>query len=313
MPQPFTGLLAYPITPLTHDGEPDLVALAHLVRGAAQAGVAGIAVLATSGAGVSFDRAERQSVVEAAVAASQGAADAGGAAVPVYTAVSAAATRQTVQFARDAQSAGAAGMLLAPFSYLPLSDAEVRGLFAEVADATDMPVCFYNKPLQTQYDLTPETLHHLAGAGTVVAVKETMRRENIASRVRTLREAAGADFSLGLSADVQLLAEQPDVDAWHTGLAALMPTEYAHVWNSRNSPSGKNRNGAEQESSLTRLQAVALALAGMPHSVGALHALARELGIATSDPRGPLGAASDAETVALRAALTSAAIQPLLG
>ncbi len=36
MSQPFTGLLAYPITPLKHDGELDLAALTRLVRTAAE-------------------------------------------------------------------------------------------------------------------------------------------------------------------------------------------------------------------------------------------------------------------------------------
>ncbi len=41
MAQPFTGLLAYPITPLTHDGELGLGALTHLVRNTCLAGVSG--------------------------------------------------------------------------------------------------------------------------------------------------------------------------------------------------------------------------------------------------------------------------------
>ncbi len=297
MPKPFAGLIAYPITPLTHDGEADLAAVAHLVRGAAEAGVSGIAVLATSGAGVTYDRAERQTVVEAAVQAARDEAVAGGQPpIPVYAAVSAAATLQAVQFARDAEKAGAGGLLLAPFSYLPLSEGEVRGLFAEVSDATGLPLCFYNKPLQTQFDLTLETLAELAGSGRVVAVKETMRREDIEARVRALRDAAGPDFSLGLSADVQLLAELPDVDAWHTGLAALMPEEYVQVWD-------RARKGAPQGSGAARLRAVAQVLAGMPHSVGALHALARQLGVQTANPRGPFGAASDEDVALLRGVL----------
>lgn len=297
MSLPFTGLIAYPITPLTHDGDPDLGALANLVRSAAVAGVAGVAVLATSGAGVTFDRAERQSVTEAAVeAARAAAAEVGGQPIPIYAAVSAVSTWQSVQFARDAAQAEARGLLLAPFSYLPLSDSEVRGHFAEVCDATELPLCFYNKPLQTQYDLTAETLSYLAGAGRVVAVKETMRRNSLDSRVRELRDAVGPEFSLGLSADVQLLSELPDVDAWHTGLAALMPAEYTSVWS-------RARSGETQGSALERLRAVAQVLAGMPHSVGSLHALARLLGVETADPRGPFGAAREAEVGVLREAL----------
>ena len=297
MTRHFTGLIAYPITPLTHDDEPDMGALAHLVHNAARAGVSGITVLATSGAGVTFDRDERKSVVEAAVQAAEGAAMAGDAPIPVYAAVSAASTRQVRKFSQDAERAGAAGLLVAPFSYHPLSDGEVRTLFAEVADATELPLCFYNKPVQTQYDLTPATLTHLANTARVVAVKETMRREHIVSRVSVLRDAAGPDFSLGLSSDVQLLADRPDVDAWHTGLAALMPAVYAQVWS-------RSRNGHEQGSGLARLQAVALALSGVRHSVGALHALAGELGVATANPRGPFGLPGSADVQLLQAALS---------
>ncbi|WP_082357838.1 MULTISPECIES: dihydrodipicolinate synthase family protein [Arthrobacter] len=115
------------------------------------------------------------------------------------------------------------GLLLAPFAYLPLSDGEVRSLFAAVAESTSLPVCFYNKPLQTRYDLRPQTLAFLAENATVVAVKETMRREDIAGRVQQLRDSVGAAFLIGLSSDVQLLAQLPGVGAWHSGMAALLP------------------------------------------------------------------------------------------
>lgn len=101
----------------------------------------------------------------------------------------------------------------------------MRALFTEVADATALPICLYNKPLQTQYDVAPNTLAHLAGTSNVVAVKETMRREDIECRIRQLRDAVGEEFSIGLSSDVHLLAELPRVDVCHTGLAALLPEE----------------------------------------------------------------------------------------
>ena len=104
MTQPFTGLLAYPITPLTHDDEADLGALAQLVRGACQAGISGVSVLATSGAGVTFDRGERSAVVQAAVDA----ASAAEGTLPVYAAVSAPSTREIVGLA-GAASAGQTG------------------------------------------------------------------------------------------------------------------------------------------------------------------------------------------------------------
>lgn len=292
MTQPFTGLLAYPITPLMHDDEPDLGALAHLVRGACKAGVSGVTVLATSGAGVTFDRGERSAVVQAA----KEAASAGEDTLPVYAAVSAAATREVLDLARDAEQAGADGLVLTPFSYLPLSDGEVRALLLAVSGATELPLCFYNKPQQTQYDLSPQTLAYLADAANVVAVKETMRRPDVNERVSQFRDVTGNGFSVGLSSDVHLLQELPDVDAWHSGLAGLLPGEYARVWQLALA-------GEQQGAELSMLASIAQTLAGMPHPIGGLHALSNVIGVPTEGPRGPFSAATQEETWQLRSAI----------
>lgn len=296
MTQPFTGLVAYPITPLTDDGELDLGALSHLVRNAVAAGVSGVTVLATSGGGVTFDRTERHAVVEAAVKATRERIAPAAPCIPVYAAISAPSTREVVRLAQDAEHAGAGGLLLAPFSYLPLSDTEVRALFMAVAEATALPICFYNKPVQTQFEVSPATLAYLAANAHVASVKDTMRRDDVAGRVNALRAAVGPEFSIGLSADVQLLAELPDVDAWHTGLAGLLPYEYIDVWRSA-------RAGGQQGASLARLQTIAQSLAGMPHAIGALHALSNVIGVPTAGPRGPFAAATQEETWHLGSAI----------
>ncbi|MGO3813923.1 MAG: dihydrodipicolinate synthase family protein, partial [Cellulosimicrobium funkei] len=182
----FRGLLAYPITPLTDDDVPDLDALGRLVRDAAGAGVDGVVVLASSGAGVTFDPDEREAVVRAAVAAGS----TGATAVPVHVAVSGASTREVLARARAARDAGADGLVLAPFSYLPLDEAEVVALFEAVAADVDLPVCFYNRSVQTAYDLTPGALAHLARTTTVVAVKDAASTPaRPGGRVAELRDA----------------------------------------------------------------------------------------------------------------------------
>lgn len=275
--------------------------MARLVANAAGAGVSGVTVLATSGAGVVFDRAKRRAATEAAVEAAAGSAGPGESPIPVYAAVSAASTREVVNLSKAAVQAGADGLLLDPFSYLPLSDAEVRELFGRVADAISIPLCFYNKPLQTQYDVTAESLAVLAETANLVAVKESMRRADLAGRVQQLRDAVGAGFSIGLSADAQLLSTLPEADAWHTGLAALMPQEYAQVW--RNTCSG-----SLQGNSLARLRSTAAALGNIPRPVGALHALAAILGTGTAGPRGPFAHATTADIQSLIGCLESEAV-----
>lgn len=69
--------------------------------------------------------------------------------MPVCAAVGAPSTREVVRLAQAAEHPGAAGLVLAPFAYLPLSDTEVRALFTTVAEATSLPICCCNMPVQT--------------------------------------------------------------------------------------------------------------------------------------------------------------------
>lgn len=285
--EPFTGLIAYPITPTTIEGELNLAATAQLVTEAVAAGVGGITVLASSGAGVTFDRTERRRVLETAVKA------AAGSGVPVYAAITATSTREVVALAADSEAAGGAGVLLAPFGYYPLSDAEVRTLFKTVGDATTLPICFYNKPVQLQYDVTPDTLLELARSINLRGVKESTARADVAGRVGQIRSVVGGDVAIGLSGDMTLLRDLPVADAWHTGLAALLPSEYASVW--------RGKDAAEPE--LARLRAVAAELAQIPRWVGALHSLALLRGVATAGPRGPFDSALPDDVVRLEGLL----------
>jgi len=278
----FTGLLAYPITPLDDEGAPALGALGELVAATVGAGVDGVVVLASSGDGRAFDASERDRVVRAA-------REAGGS-VPLHVAVSAPATWQVLEYARAAERAGADGLLLAPFAYAPLVDPEVVALVRAVSAANVLPLCFYNKPVQTGYDLTPGLLAELAATTSLRGVKDPATLPTRRStRVEELHEAVarassedvdGPGVAVGLSGDVALTADAPVADAWHTGLAALAPAEYVALRRSRMDGGG----GPTPEAAWLHELAVAL---GTVRPVAGLHALANLLGVPTGPPRGP--------------------------
>ena len=277
----FIGLLAYPITPLRADRTAALDGVEQLTDRAVAAGVDGITVLATSGAGVSFGPAERRDVVIAAVAAADSH-------VPVYAGISAASAHRVLQHASDAVEAGADGLVLAQFSYLPLSEPEVRALFVAVHQAVPgVPLCFYNKPVQLGFDVTPETLAWLVEHAGVVAVKDPAvlpsRREP-----RLAEFGAAGLGSVGLSGDVALLTDAPAADAWHTGVAGLAPAEYLAVRRARIAGDGSG------EAERTWLLELTRAIAAMPVLAG-LHAAAQLLGTPTAPPRDSLIPATDAD------------------
>lgn len=297
----FTGLVAYPITPLHDDGSPDLGGVAALVERALTGGADGVTVLATSGAGTSFDLGERADVVRAAVEAAAGR-------IPVYAGASAASPRAVVPIAAEAARAGAAGLVLSPWAYLPLDDDEVRALFGAVAEAAPaLPVCLYNKPVQHGFDVGAELLGRLVAETTVAAVKDPAALPSRPSgRVAELRQAApGA--AIGLSGDLALLESAEPADAWHTGIAGLFPAEYRIVREARVASMARigtveristveRRDGtvasevaagavpAEQ----TWLVGLVRALQGVGRPLSALHELARLSGVPTAQPRDEL-------------------------
>lgn len=278
----FRGLLAYLVTPLTPDDVPHLDALGYLVHDAVHEGVDGLVVLASSGAGVTFDAAERGAVVHAAVTAAAATTGAAARRVPVHVAVGGTSTREVVARARAARDGGADGLVLAPFSYLPLVEDEVVAIFDAVADAVDLPVCYYNRSVQTSYDVTPTTLAHLARTTTVTAVKDPASLPSRpGGRVAALRSAVdGLGVSVGLSGDPSLVTDAEAADAWHTGLAGLVPREYVALRRARVD------GGVPDPDTAAWLRDLTGVLAGL-RPVSGFHALANLLGTPTAPPRGP--------------------------
>ncbi|WP_030147771.1 dihydrodipicolinate synthase family protein [Mycetocola saprophilus] len=289
---PFTGLIAYPITPLDAAQNPDLIALEQIISALPGHGIDAVTVLATSGSGVSFEAHEHAAIIAQAVTAADGR-------MPVYAGITAHSTPAVIARAQAAEEAGAAGVILAPFSYLPIGDSEVRELVARVCDVVDLPLAFYNKPAQLGYDISADTLDYLVTHANLRAIKEPSRlpgrdRDALETRLAELRSAGGPGFSIGLSGDLGLLDEPPTVDAWHTGLAALLPAEYRAVWTqSPDAPAAR-----------VALRRLAEALAAGQSPLGGLHAAARAQGTPTADPRGPALPATAEETAAITASLS---------
>src|SRR5687768_4778966 len=147
----FRGLSAFPITPADQNGRVNVDELAVLLRRAADAGVASVGLLGSTGSYMYLTRGERRRAIEAAV-------DCLGNGTPLIASVGALRTDDAEVLARDAQAAGADGLLLAPVSYTPLNDEEVFQHFAAVAAATELPLCIYNNPGTTHFSFSIELL-----------------------------------------------------------------------------------------------------------------------------------------------------------
>jgi 4-hydroxy-tetrahydrodipicolinate synthase len=214
----FSGLSAFPLTPLTDDGvnEGEYVAL---VRSLAEAGVDSIGALGSTGSYAYLSRAERARAATLAVQAANG--------TPVIVGIGAIRTRDVLAHLEDAQTAGAAGVLLAPLTYQPLTDDEVFGLYADVAPNSSVPIVVYDNPSTTRVTFSDD-LHariaHLDGIASIKIPAVSADPAEARARIDRLRAVIPEHVGIGVSGDGAgadgLIA---GCDAWYSVLAGLLP------------------------------------------------------------------------------------------
>ncbi|MGY3128758.1 4-hydroxy-tetrahydrodipicolinate synthase [Agrococcus sp. UYP33] len=212
----FTGLSAFPLTPLRDDAV-DHDALAAIVRRLVAAGVDSITVLGSTGSYAYLDRAERQAAIATAVE------HAGG--VPVFAGVGALRTKHVLEHASDAQDAGARALLVAPVSYQPLTAADVLGLFTDVVEHADLPVIVYDNPGTTRFAFDDALYARLADLPGIASIKIPGIADATAAqeRLRELRALLPERITIGISGDAHAARGlAAGCDAWYSVIAGTI-------------------------------------------------------------------------------------------
>lgn len=273
----FKGLSAFPITPSNANGLVDTDALRRLLAPLITAKVDSIGLLGSTGSYPYLTRQERARATEVAV-------DMAGGVVPILVGVGALRTDEAVQLAVDAKAAGAAGGLLAPVSYTPLTDDEVFEHFATVARASGLPLWIYDNFSTTHFKFTPALVGRLAQIPGVVAVKSTAPEPDLAAAdLAALRKVVPAGFSVGYAADwksVEMLLV--GADAWYSVAAGLFPRSCLAIVRAAQS------GNAEEARRLDREMAPLWNLCKEFSSLRVMYALAGLLDICRAEPPRPI-------------------------
>lgn len=269
----FTGLSAFPVTPFD-DGAPNIDLLSSLVGGLAAAGVDSIGALGSTGGYAYLSRQERRQVARAAVQAAGK--------VPVLIGVGAVSTREVLAHVGDAQEAGAAGVLLAPVSYQPLTDDEVFGLFEMVAAEAEVPVVVYDNPATTGFTFTEELHVRIAQIPGIASIKLPGVAEDLDDArdgMTRLQSRVPEGVTLGVSGDAAgargLIA---GCDVWYSVLAGVFPRVCLEIV--RAAQSGDSQSALRLSD---RLQPV-WELFSRFGSYRTISAIATETGLVTSEP-----------------------------
>ncbi|MEU2896824.1 4-hydroxy-tetrahydrodipicolinate synthase [Streptomyces sp. NPDC001273] len=162
---PFGRTLCAMITPFTPTGALDLDGAQRLADHLVTRGCDGLVLSGTTGESPTTTDAEKSALVTAV-------REAIGSRATIVAGVGTSDTAHTAALAREAEKAGADGLLVvAPYYSRPPQDA-IEAHFLEIADATGLPLALYDIPARTGTRIEPDTLLRLAEHPSIVAVKD---------------------------------------------------------------------------------------------------------------------------------------------
>lgn len=179
-------------------------------------GVHGLIIMGTVGENNSLEPQEKRDVLKAAV-------EVVGKRVPVIAGVSEFDTKRAIAFARDAEKAGADGLMLLPAMVYVPAEEELVAHFRAVSEATSLPIMLYNNPPAYRVSVSIEAMKRLADRPNIVCLKESAPDTR---RFTDLYNALGDRFILfaGLD-DVALEGLLLGAKGWVSGLTNAFPKE----------------------------------------------------------------------------------------
>ncbi|MFE0652089.1 4-hydroxy-tetrahydrodipicolinate synthase [Streptomyces sp. NPDC059534] len=184
--RPFGRALCAMITPFAASGALDLYGAGELAARLVAEGCDGLVLSGTTGESPTTTDAEKAALVRAV-------REAVGPGPSVVAGVGTSDTRHTVELARQAERAGADGLLVVTPYYSRPPQAAVEAHFLKVADATGLPVMVYDIPGRTGTRVEPATMLRLAAHPRIVAVKDCAN--DLLGSARVIAEGGLAYYS----------------------------------------------------------------------------------------------------------------------
>ncbi|HEV8562181.1 MAG TPA: 4-hydroxy-tetrahydrodipicolinate synthase [Actinophytocola sp.] len=163
--RPFGRVLVAMVTPFTASGALDLDAAQALATHLVELGCDGLVISGTTGEGPTTTDTEKSDLIRAVV-------EAVGERATIVAGTGTYDTAHSVHLSRDAEKAGAHGLLLVTPYYSRPPQSGLLAHFRTVADAVGLPVMLYDIPPRTVVPIEVDTLCRLAEHPRIVAVKD---------------------------------------------------------------------------------------------------------------------------------------------
>ncbi len=162
----FKGSGVAVVTPMRDNGEVDYEGFAKLLEFQIAEGTDAIIVCGTTGESSTLTLEEHADVIRYCVKTVAGR-------IPVVAGTGSNCTDTAIHLSKEAQEAGADGLLLVSPYYNKATQNGLYAHFKAVADAVEIPIILYNVPSRTGCNIAPETILRLCtDVENIVGVKE---------------------------------------------------------------------------------------------------------------------------------------------
>lgn len=192
----FTGAGVALITPMHEDGSINYEEMEHIVNDQISNGTDAIIVCGTTGEASTMTHEEHIETIRACV-------DMTKKRVPVIAGTGSNCTATAVYLSKEAQKAGADGLLVVSPYYNKATQNGLKKHFTEVAGSVDIPIILYNIQGRTGVNIQPQTIVDLAKeVDNIVGVKEA---SGDLSQVATLLSLAEGSVDVYSGNDDQIV------------------------------------------------------------------------------------------------------------
>lgn len=174
----FKGAGVAIVTPMKENLEVNYDKLEELIDFQINEGTDSIIITGTTGESSTLTMEEHKEVIEAAVRFTDHR-------VPVVAGTGSNCTRTAIQLSKEAEEAGADGLLIVTPYYNKATQAGLIGHYTQIANEVKLPIIMYNVPGRTGCNILPETAAYLnKNVENIVGLKEATG--NVSQAAKTM-------------------------------------------------------------------------------------------------------------------------------
>jgi 4-hydroxy-tetrahydrodipicolinate synthase len=160
------GIITAMLSPMYDDERINEQELRNQVNRQIAAGVHGLFVSGTNGESYILSEKEKIRIIEVT-------AEENNNRLPIYAGTGLVGTAETIRLSLAAVKAGANALSVVTPYFASLSQEELYGHYASLADAVDVPVILYNIPSRTNVSIAVETAEKLQHHGNIAGIKDS--------------------------------------------------------------------------------------------------------------------------------------------